>query len=96
MFDIKRLNKLWSNQSLYCKTEVLIPIFDESGATEDASGGFSQTPKELTRLKDEKVEKEEESLDQLLKRIDMNMKRTKKAVKRLHQRVSKQDNDELA
>ncbi|KAI1730397.1 lysM domain-containing protein [Ditylenchus destructor] len=28
MCEIKRLNRLWSNDSLYCKTHVNIPIFD--------------------------------------------------------------------
>uniref|UniRef100_A0A915D9E9 LysM domain-containing protein n=1 Tax=Ditylenchus dipsaci TaxID=166011 RepID=A0A915D9E9_9BILA len=29
MYEIKRINRLWSNDSLYCKSHVNIPVFDE-------------------------------------------------------------------
>jgi hypothetical protein len=103
MFEIKRLNKLWSNQSLFCKSEVLIPIFEEASSSSASSTDFSSpsaTHHQLNRLEHQQQRKEEgkqreneESLDQLLKRIDMNMKRTKKAVKRLHQRTDNQQED---
>lgn len=98
MFEIKRLNKLWSNQSLYCKSEVLIPIFNAS--TSDTSISYSDLrldeKNRLDRLSEEKNSKkqrEDESLEQLLKRIDLNMKKTKKAVMRLHQRVQSEHNN---
>ena len=105
MFEIKRLNKLWSNQSLFCKSEVLIPIFEDASSSSASSTDFSSpsaTNQQLNRLEQQKYQQKEgkqceneESLDQLLKRIDMNMKRTKKAVKRLHQRTTnQQENDE--
>lgn len=98
VFEIKRLNKLWSDQSLYCKSEVLIPVFDTS--TSGTSISFADwrvhgknNIMDMNRLDEEKMpkEREEESLDQLLKRIDLNVKQTKKAVKRLY-RVQSEHN----
>jgi septal ring factor EnvC (AmiA/AmiB activator) len=95
MFEIKRLNRLWSSQSLYCKPEVLIPIFDADPNSSNDSLRSAQSnvirPK-LKKLEEEKTteKKQDESLDQMLKRIDSSMKMTKKAVKRLHKRVSQQ------
>uniref|UniRef100_A0A914HEH4 LysM domain-containing protein n=1 Tax=Globodera rostochiensis TaxID=31243 RepID=A0A914HEH4_GLORO len=84
MFEIKRLNKLWSDQSLYCKPEVLIPIFDD-----DCVPNLSLNEK-TDRIRNpshnaNRAENElnEETIDQLFQRIDLDVKQTKRTVKRL-------------
>lgn len=37
MYEIKRLNRLWSNDSLYCKTHLNIPIFDNGFSSNSSS-----------------------------------------------------------
>jgi septal ring factor EnvC (AmiA/AmiB activator) len=77
---------------------VLIPIFDTDPNSSNDSLRSAQSnvirPK-LKKLEEEKTteKKQDESLDQMLKRIDSSMKMTKKAVKRLHKRVSQQQQE---
>ncbi|KAI6244093.1 LysM and putative peptidoglycan-binding domain-containing protein 1 [Aphelenchoides fujianensis] len=100
MFEIKRLNRLWSNDSLHCKTHVSIPLFDETrsaAATPNAGRRCSQ-PEDgrFIRKKrvffvrrppfDEKKAEPVESMDAFFKRIDGNVKQTKKAVRKLNKR----------
>jgi len=93
-YEIKRLNKLWSNDSLHCKTYVNIPIYDSNFAqtpTTTTPNGQENTPKHsrASSISTEKKkldaveEVENESLQDIFKRIDKNMKMTQKAVKKL-------------
>jgi len=97
MYDIKRLNRLWSNDSLHCKTVVKIPVFDQAKTSTTMNGGSSKSEDQLLDKRKttarsgasmERVEEDEESLDQLFKRIDKNVKQTQKAVKKMN-RVSR-------
>ncbi|KAF7636503.1 LysM domain-containing protein [Meloidogyne graminicola] len=93
MFEIKRINRLWSNQSLYCKTEVFIPIFTENITEPEENNSLCFGPeiyknKSISKLHDNLNKMpsnggdSEESLDQLLKRIDVSMRNTKSAIGR--------------
>uniref|UniRef100_A0A914CXE4 LysM domain-containing protein n=1 Tax=Acrobeloides nanus TaxID=290746 RepID=A0A914CXE4_9BILA len=94
-YEIKRLNKLWSNDSLHCKTYVNIPIYDpkfaQSPTTTATTNGQDNNSKHTRassigseKRKLEAVEEvENESLHDIFKRIDKNMKMTQKAVKKL-------------
>ena len=97
MFEIKRLNRLWSNQSLYCKTEVFIPIFNENNSSEENKffGLTTRNNKKISKIKQDQLKRgrsniensEDESLDQLLKRIDVSMRKTKNAIGRFDRMV---------
>jgi hypothetical protein len=101
MFEIKRINKLWSNQSLYCKTEVFIPIFSENKESSCENTSFETTPhdKRFSQMQHDKPKKghsnrkilEDESLDQLLKRIDVSMRKTKSAIRRFDRILMEND-----
>jgi len=96
MFEIKRLNRLWSNNSLHCKTHLRIPVFNEN----NISTRLSKSPSHPDRIdssnptaSDSSKEKgknlpplmeSEESLDAFFSRIDSNMKKSKKAVRKLN------------
>uniref|UniRef100_A0A914PSM4 LysM domain-containing protein n=1 Tax=Panagrolaimus davidi TaxID=227884 RepID=A0A914PSM4_9BILA len=43
MYEIKRLNRLWSNDSLHCKTIINIPIYDSSNVGTPINSA-AQTP----------------------------------------------------
>ncbi|KAL7074352.1 hypothetical protein ACQ4LE_006781 [Meloidogyne hapla] len=100
MFEIKRINRLWSNQSLYCKTEVFIPIFEENTSNPEEALFYDST---INNKLNSKIQKdklkgrsngenmEDESLDQFLKRIDISMRKTKSAIGRFDRMVMEKD-----
>ncbi|KAL3088313.1 hypothetical protein niasHT_023873 [Heterodera trifolii] len=79
MYEIKRLNKLWSDQSLYCKPEILIPIFDDVNVSTQPSN--ENIRNNVHKYNGEELN--EESIDQLFRRIDLGVKQTKKTVKKM-------------
>lgn len=86
MYEIKRINRLWSNASLHCKTHLSIPVLEngESAAPSQPTslpGGSQSRTKSLERVEEHDSE---ESLDQFFMRIDRNVKKTQKAVKKLN------------
>ena len=84
MYEIKRVNRLWSNDSLHCKTFINIPIYD--GLENHQQDVASPETKVEKKRNLEVVEEKQESLDDFFKRIDSNMKKTQKIVKRLNKR----------
>jgi hypothetical protein len=89
MFEIKRLNRLWSNNSLHCKTQISIPLFNETRSAVVTPTQFEDIP-EHTKPEPTKTDSSNnagESANDFFKRIDSNVKQTKKAVKRLNKRV---------
>ncbi|KAH7712299.1 LysM domain containing protein [Aphelenchoides avenae] len=100
VFEIKRVNRLWSNDSLHCRTHVNIPIYDDangSAAQTPTRSSSSTLPPDATRTSTLRrqngsstaslpklEEAEPESVDDIFRRIDLNMKETKKAVRRLN------------
>ncbi|KAI6205542.1 hypothetical protein M3Y94_00803900 [Aphelenchoides besseyi] len=98
MFEIKRLNRLWSNDALHCKTHVNIPLFEEtrsaaatptiaSSSTMPTAGLSSRngsSAQKVGNLKSLTETKPIESMDAFFKRIDGNVKQTKKAVRKLN------------
>nr|CAD2184893.1 unnamed protein product [Meloidogyne enterolobii] len=98
MFEIKRINRLWSNQSLYCKTEILIPIFEENASkSKEEALLYDNTTINFKKQKDKLKERsngenmEDESLDQFLRRIDLSMRKTKSAIGRFDRMVLEND-----
>jgi len=97
MFEIKRINRLWSNQSLYCKTEILIPIFEENTSKSKEDLLYDNTTINFKKQKDKLKERsnggnmEDESLDQFLRRIDLSMRKTKSAIGRFDRMVLEND-----
>lgn len=96
MYEIKRVNRLWSNDSLYCKTMINIPIYDETNSSKSAPESHVTSP-ENENIKKSKikmkigqsleiVEEKQESLDDFFKRIDSNMRKTQKIVKKLNKK----------
>uniref|UniRef100_A0A914VSS6 LysM domain-containing protein n=1 Tax=Plectus sambesii TaxID=2011161 RepID=A0A914VSS6_9BILA len=91
MMEIKRANKLWSNESLYLKDFLLIPVLNssETASTSDkggssVNGGCSPSPTGSTRSQSvETSESTVESMNDLFSRIDRTIKTTAKNVKRL-------------
>lgn len=83
MSEVKRLNRLWSNESLYLRKYAEIPIYDD-----DLKKGSALVPtnvendlysKELKKCQDI----DEESFQDIFRRIDMNIRKTKGSVHRL-------------
>lgn len=99
MFEIKRLNRLWSNDALHCKTHVSIPLFNESRSAVVTPTQLIDTLRETAKTPDQKSitpsrtldtlneQAGDESINDIFKRIDSNVKQTKKAVKTLNKRA---------
>ncbi|KAI6191530.1 LysM and putative peptidoglycan-binding domain-containing protein 1 [Aphelenchoides bicaudatus] len=92
MFEIKRLNRLWSNNSLHCKTQVSIPIFNETRSAVVTPTQFECIP-EHSKSESAKTDSSNEqtnpgeSVNDFFKRIDSNVKQTKRAVKKLNKKL---------
>ncbi|VDM91424.1 unnamed protein product [Litomosoides sigmodontis] len=84
MSEIKRLNRLWSNESLYLKEYVEIPIYDEI-LEKDHASTISKNIKNNRRYEESKKSQniEGESLQDIFKRIDMNIRKTTCCVHKL-------------
>lgn len=84
MSEIKRLNRLWSNESLYLKEYVEIPIYDEMFEESHASSKFTNVKNNQCYEGSKKSEDiDEESLQDIFKRIDMNIRKTTYRVHKL-------------
>ncbi|KAM3722082.1 LysM and putative peptidoglycan-binding domain-containing protein [Dirofilaria immitis] len=82
MSEIKRLNRLWSNESLYLKEYVEIPIYDEileEDCMLDKCTNVKNNHEESMKSQDI----DEESLQDIFKRIDMNIRKTTNRVHKL-------------
>uniref|UniRef100_A0A8R1TLY7 LysM domain-containing protein n=1 Tax=Onchocerca volvulus TaxID=6282 RepID=A0A8R1TLY7_ONCVO len=82
MSEIKRLNRLWSNESFYLKEYVEIPIYDEildGDYISDRSINVKNNRGESIKSQDI----DGESLQDIFKRIDMNIRKTTKSVHKL-------------
>lgn len=91
MMEIKRANKLWSNESLYLKDFLLIPVLDSPVAASTSGGGGGavngrSSPSPTGSARSQSVETAApptESLNDLFSRIDRTIKTTANNVKRL-------------
>lgn len=84
MSEIKRLNRLWSNESLYLKEYIEIPIYDEAlekGRTSDRSTNVRNDRCYEESKKSQHIDGE--SLQDIFKRIDMNIRKTTNSVHKL-------------
>ncbi|CAD5227670.1 unnamed protein product [Bursaphelenchus okinawaensis] len=79
MFEIKRINKLWSNDALYARTHISIPIYDDSPLSTR-----SLSSEKVTKPAKPEIGPEEESVKDFFKRIDQNVRRTKKVVRKMN------------
>uniref|UniRef100_A0A7E4WD67 LysM domain-containing protein n=1 Tax=Panagrellus redivivus TaxID=6233 RepID=A0A7E4WD67_PANRE len=91
MYEIKRVNRLWSNESLHCKAVISIPVY-EAGPNGTPINGTDDSPSEgphryktrsTAKRKSLEPVHESESLEDFFKRIDSSVKKTTKAVKKL-------------
>uniref|UniRef100_F1LEW0 LysM and peptidoglycan-binding domain-containing protein 2 n=2 Tax=Ascaris TaxID=6251 RepID=F1LEW0_ASCSU len=78
MSEIKRLNRLWSNESLYLKPYINIPIYEDKPTSSETN---SRT--ESPSLKAIEEHTSTESVQDIFRRIDSNIKKTTSKVKRL-------------
>ncbi|EJW77149.1 LysM domain-containing protein [Wuchereria bancrofti] len=84
MSEIKRLNRLWSNESLYLKEYIEIPIYDEIFEKNCASDKPISVKKDRCYEESKKSQDiNEESLQDIFKRIDMNIRKTTDTVHKL-------------
>lgn len=95
MYEIKRLNRLWSNDSLYCKIYLNIPIYDDDQTTKDKTiiknNEITTNIDKTTQKKRKKTttKKQQQQLEQVddsesfFKRIDQNLKMSQKLVRKL-------------
>ncbi|CAG9531067.1 unnamed protein product [Cercopithifilaria johnstoni] len=90
MSEIKRLNRLWSNESLYLKEYVEIPIYDEileKGHALDRSTNVKNHRCYEESKKSQGIDGE--SLQDIFKRIDMNIRKTTYSVNKLTENSTK-------
>ncbi|KAK6105208.1 LysM domain family protein [Brugia pahangi] len=84
MSEIKRLNRLWSNESLYLKEYIEIPIYDEIFEKNHASDRPISVKKNRCYEESKKSQNiNEESLQDIFRRIDMNIRKTTDTVHKL-------------
>ncbi|KAK0407243.1 hypothetical protein QR680_019100 [Steinernema hermaphroditum] len=90
MYELKRINRLWSDESLHCKTHVFVPLYSQSENGNTVGGtppvGTPKTPQkrsETPGAKKRESLKDIESMKEIFRRIDSNMKVTKKQVRRM-------------
>ncbi|KHN77211.1 LysM and putative peptidoglycan-binding domain-containing protein 1 [Toxocara canis] len=83
MTEIKRLNRLWSNESLYLKPFINIPIYEINASSSEASSR-TESPSLRTIEEHNNVE----SVEDIFKRIDSNIKKTTSNVRRLEKNSS--------
>ncbi|VDN05200.1 unnamed protein product [Thelazia callipaeda] len=77
MSEIKRLNRLWSNESLHLKEYVDIPIYDEvSEQFPNSARSLTITGNSLDKTSSKSKEMDSESVNDIFKRIDMNIRKT--------------------
>lgn len=76
MSEIKRLNRLWSNESFYLKEFIDIPIYEE---TEVRNTSASVTKPSETVKK--KLETNPETVQDIFKRIDLNIRKTTSTIR---------------
>jgi hypothetical protein len=91
MFEIKRINKLWSNESLQCKKQISIPLFNESRSavvtpTQLVDSKHSLDQQQKAHMDPLNEHDTGESVKDFFKRIDSNVKQTKKAVRKLNKK----------
>lgn len=79
MAEIKRLNRLWGNESLHLKTHIEIPLY----GNEDAVANNTKSSKASHSMSEEHLASNNESLNDIFKRIDLNIKKTSHNVNRL-------------
>lgn len=81
-----RFSRLWSNEALYCRSHVSIPLYDDSPAPSRASPTpAARLPAKQASLEQTgAAEKPDESVKDFFKRIDRNVRHTKKVVRQLN------------
>uniref|UniRef100_A0A1I8A2G5 LysM domain-containing protein n=1 Tax=Steinernema glaseri TaxID=37863 RepID=A0A1I8A2G5_9BILA len=88
MYELKRINRLWSDESLHCKTHIFVPLY---GSSENGSTVGTPPPtmkscqkrSETSGMKKRESINDLESMKEIFRRIDSNMKVTKKQVRRM-------------
>ncbi|TKR83053.1 hypothetical protein L596_016706 [Steinernema carpocapsae] len=90
MSELKRINRLWSDESLHCKSHVFVPLYtaSENGNSSIGTPMKTPTPKRSVTTPDAAKKRHEslkdlESMKDIFRRIDSNMKVTKKTVRRM-------------
>lgn len=85
--------RLWSNEALYCRSHVSIPLYEDSPAASRASPTPVSRPLARQASADSAAPRAgpagaagpaEESVNDFFKRIDRNVRRTKKVVRQLN------------
>ncbi|CAD5234954.1 unnamed protein product [Bursaphelenchus xylophilus] len=86
MFEIKRINKLWSNDALYARTHISVPIYDDSPLSTRSLSDSEKVARKVGSKPEigQKEVEEEESVKDFFKRIDQNVRRTKKVVRKMN------------
>jgi hypothetical protein len=82
--EIKRINKLWSNESLHLKSWINIPVIDNDQLSTDSPTSSTTATIECHPTQSSSTNSQPvESFSDLFKRIDLTIKTTAKNVKRL-------------
>uniref|UniRef100_A0AC35U1C7 Bromo domain-containing protein n=1 Tax=Rhabditophanes sp. KR3021 TaxID=114890 RepID=A0AC35U1C7_9BILA len=85
MSELKRINRLWSNEALHCRAILNVPVY-EGGSNEIEMSPISlrsNLREPASKNNQISMEGKSESLKDILSRIDFTMKQTKLAVKKL-------------
>lgn len=84
MTELKRMNRLWSNESLFLKEFVDVPIYDNNSEAAESST-YNYDRSHVMKQREQPVP---ESVEELFKRIDLTIKTTSKNVKKLEKNMS--------
>lgn len=82
MTEVKRMNRLWSNESLFLKDFIDVPIYDSNETVNNAI--CSRNGSHVIKDTDEPIT---ESVEELFKRIDQSIKATTRNVKKLEKNI---------
>ncbi|CAJ0576044.1 unnamed protein product, partial [Mesorhabditis spiculigera] len=87
--DIKRINKLWSNESLFLKSRITIPVHCDTPISPPTVNLVPESPRKISKKqpgRDEpppKGTQPEQSMRDILNRIDTSIKKSSKTVSKL-------------
>lgn len=83
MSELKRMNRLWSNESLFLKEFIDVPIYSSN----DGAAVVNTCPYNGSHVKKNQKEPVPESIEELFRRIDLTIKTTSKNVKKLEKKM---------
>ncbi|CAJ0954988.1 unnamed protein product, partial [Mesorhabditis belari] len=86
--DIKRINKLWSNESLFLKKSIMIPVQPDSPSVKYRLKPYTPVAPDIKSTKPPPSTEKEISMRDILSRIDSSIQNTSKTVNKLEKESS--------